>query len=57
MLVVALLLIVFGALAWSNEHRIQSATLFSFSVLLLLQWHVLRAKPANKQLKGSSKAA
>lgn len=47
MLAVAVVLIVLGALAWSNEYRIQSATLFSFGVLLALQWHMLRPRTAH----------
>jgi uncharacterized membrane protein YhhN len=53
LLVVAILLIAFGALAWSNEARIQSATLFSFGLLLILQWHVLRTRPGRSNPKAS----
>ena len=53
LLVVAILLIAFGALAWSNEARIQSATLFSFGLLQILQWPVLRTRPGRSNTKAS----
>lgn len=46
MLLVAVALIVFGVLAWSNEYRIQSMTLFSFGALLAYQWYALRSRTA-----------
>lgn len=44
MIVLAVVLLLLGALAWSNEYRVQSATLFSFGTLLAVQWIFMRTR-------------
>lgn len=45
LIVAAVILLACGLLAWSFTYRVQSAGLFAFALLCIMQWAVSKPRP------------